>query len=68
MADFQRALAEVKPAFGAVVDTLETYRSGGMINYGPRMQKLLGTCNKLVRQVACCHAPPKRRGGKGRGI
>ena len=51
MADFHQALAEVKPAFGAVTDTLESYRLGGMINYGARMQKLIGTCDKLVRQV-----------------
>lgn len=51
MADFEHALSEVKPAFGAVVDTLESYRAGGMINYGTRMQKLLSTCDKLVRQV-----------------
>ncbi len=51
MADFRRALSEVTPAFGAVTDTLESYRSGGMIDYGARMQKLIGTCDKLVRQV-----------------
>lgn len=54
MSDFRGALAEVKPAFGAVTDTLESYRSKGMINYGARMQKLLGTCEKLVRQVNIC--------------
>lgn len=51
MADFYHALSEVKPAFGAVTETLESYRSKGMINFGARMQKLMGTCNKLVRQV-----------------
>ena len=51
MSDFRGALAEIKPAFGAVIDTLESYRSRGMTNYGARMQKLLGTCDKLVRQV-----------------
>lgn len=52
MADFRCALSEVKPAFGAVVDTLELYRPNGMIINGPRMEKLLSTCKTLVNQVS----------------
>jgi hypothetical protein len=52
MANFRCALAEVKPAFGAVVDTLELYRPNGMIMSGPRMEKLMSTCETLVRQVS----------------
>lgn len=52
MADFEAALAEVKPAFGAVTDTLETYRPGGMINCGAHMQDVLSVCKKLVSKVS----------------
>lgn len=52
MADFHQALSEVKPAFGAVTETLESYRPRGMISYGVRMQKLIATCDKLVRQAS----------------
>ena len=34
MADFEQALTEVKPAFGAVTDTLEAFRSGGHYRLG----------------------------------
>lgn len=55
MADFEAALAEVKPAFGAVVDTLETYRLNGMIDSGDTYRHLRSTCHTLVEQV---HFPP----------
>lgn len=61
MADFESALREVKPAFGAVTDTLEAFRSNGMISSGPRMQQLTATCRTLVSRVSpallglCCH-------------
>jgi hypothetical protein len=51
MADFEAALAEVKPAFGAVVDTLETYRLNGMIDSGDTYRHLRSTCQTLVQQV-----------------
>ena len=51
MADFEKALAEVRPAFGAVTDTLEAYRSNGIINSGPPMTKLMSTCRTLVSRV-----------------
>ena len=52
MADFERALSEVKPAFGAVTETLEAYRRYGMIRSGPRMQQLMATCKTLVSRVS----------------
>lgn len=51
MEDFLAALDEVKPAFGAVTETLESYRLHGMIDYGPRFQHLLSSCRTLVNQV-----------------
>ena len=45
------AMEEVKPAFGAVVETLEGYRLHGVIDYGPRFQHLLSSCRTLVQQV-----------------
>jgi vesicle-fusing ATPase len=57
MADFLQALEEVKPAFGAVIESLESYRLHGMIDYGPRYQHLLSSCRTLVHQV-------RGRGGK----
>ena len=49
--DFERALAEVKPAFGAVTETLEEYRLKGIISYGRHFAHLLETCATLVEQV-----------------
>ena len=51
MADFLKALEEVKPAFGAVIEGLESYRLHGMIDYGPRYHHLLSSCRTLVHQV-----------------
>ena len=51
MEDFMMAFEEVKPAFGAVRDTLESYRLNGIIDYGESFQHLTGTCNSLVEQA-----------------
>lgn len=51
MADFEHALEEVKPAFGAQIDTLETQRMHGIISYGTRFEHLQHTCYRLVEQV-----------------
>ena len=45
------AFEEVKPAFGAVRDTLESYRLNGIIDYGESFQHLTNTCNSLVEQA-----------------
>ena len=63
MADFLEALVEVKPAFGATLDSLEGYRLHGMIDYGPRYQHLLSSCRTLVQQVR----RGARRGSVARG-
>lgn len=51
MEDFEAALAEVKPAFGAVTETLEEYRLNGIIEYSNHFRHLLATCKTLVEQV-----------------
>lgn len=51
MADFVGALEEVRPAFGAVTETLEQYRLNGIINYGERFEHLMNLCASLVQQV-----------------
>jgi len=51
MSDFTCALEEVKPAFGAQTETLESYRMHGIISYGASFDQLLHTCQRLVDQV-----------------
>ena len=51
MTDFERALSEVKPAFGAVTETLEQYRLNGMVDSGEHFRHLQSTCKNLVEQV-----------------
>eukprot|EP00887_Chlorella_sp_A99_P002765 scaffold6.g2765.t1 len=58
MSDFLAALGEIKPAFGAVVETLEAFRLHGMTDYGPRYQHLLSSCRTLVQQVRVSETTP----------
>ena len=64
------AFEEVKPAFGAVRDTLESYRLNGIINYGESFQHLSNTCNSLVEQarrpcgIPCSRGWPAMGGGR----
>ena len=51
MEDFESALAEIKPAFGAVTETLAAYCLNGMIDFGEPFRHLLATCQTLVEQV-----------------
>ena len=51
MEDFEEALKEVKPAFGAVTETLEAYRLNGIIEYGDNFRHLLSLCKQLVEQA-----------------
>ena len=49
--DFEEALKEVKPAFGAVTETLEAYRLNGIVEYGNIFRHLLSLCKQLVEQA-----------------
>lgn len=51
MADFERALAEVKPAFGVTTETLEQHRLNGIIDSGQQFRDLSTTLRNLVAQV-----------------
>ena len=57
--DFERAFSEVVPAFGAATETFERCRLNGMISYGSRFEKLLGTSSALVEQVRVSEKTPK---------
>ena len=52
MEDFEEALKEVKPAFGAVTELLEAYRLNGIIDYGEHFRHLLSVCKQLVEQAS----------------
>ena len=58
MEDFVQALGEVKPAFGAVVDALESYRLRGVVDYGARHRHLLASCQTLVAQAGGSEGTP----------
>lgn len=51
MADFETALAEVKPAFGVTVETLEQHRLNGIVDSGQQFRDLTTTLRNLVAQV-----------------
>lgn len=50
-ADFMSALEEVKPAFGASTESLEAYRTHGILNCGETFDHLMNTLRTLVQQV-----------------
>ncbi|KAG2487773.1 hypothetical protein HYH03_013618 [Edaphochlamys debaryana] len=51
MTDFEKAFEEVKPAFGASTETLESYRTHGIIPCGDSFDHLRQTLGMLVQQV-----------------
>mmetsp|Transcript_5408 Transcript_5408/g.18799 ORF Transcript_5408/g.18799 Transcript_5408/m.18799 type:complete len:728 (-) Transcript_5408:177-2360(-) len=58
MADFEEALTEVQPAFGASTDVLERCRINGIIPHGPKLAHLMTTCKALVEQVRVSDKTP----------
>jgi vesicle-fusing ATPase len=58
MADFEHALHEVQPAFGASTDLLERCRLNGFIPTGPRFEHLQKTAMLLVEQVRVSEKTP----------
>ncbi|KAH8944393.1 hypothetical protein BDL97_13G107400 [Sphagnum fallax] len=52
MDDFMSALNEVKPAFGAAINTLEMCRLNGMLDYGERHAHIQRTVMTFVEQVS----------------
>jgi vesicle-fusing ATPase len=51
MSDFLHSLEEVKPAFGAATETLELYRTHGILSCGDAFDHIMTTLRTLVRQV-----------------
>jgi hypothetical protein len=51
MSDFEHALTEVKPAFGAATETLEQYCMHGMLSCGDAFDHIMHTLKALVKQV-----------------
>jgi len=54
-ADFDRALEEVRPAFGVNSDDLQACLRGGMLNYGGALQPLLSSATDLLKQLKSSH-------------
>ena len=54
--DFDRALSEVRPAFGAATDELGSFARGGLVPHGARFEQLRSTLGSLVQQA---RASPK---------
>lgn len=71
MADFELALDEIVPAFGASTDTFERCRLNGIISPGAKFEKLHATCRALVEQVRVSDKTPMLtcllEGGAGSG-
>jgi len=57
-ADFEAALAEVAPAFGAASESLQAYAPHGVIAWGEAFAHLSDTLRALVRQVATSDKTP----------
>jgi SpoVK/Ycf46/Vps4 family AAA+-type ATPase len=51
MADFIKAVSEVKPAFGASSSGLENKLLGGFYNYGITFNSLLEKCRDFVNDL-----------------
>ena len=56
--DFDRALDEVKPAFGVDNEEFANCIRNGIITYGPKVQKLLYNGNLFVQQVKHSNRTP----------
>ena len=49
--DFERALTEVRPAFGASTDDLDACVRGGILHYGPALSSMLQSASALFGQL-----------------
>lgn len=58
MADFDQALNEVQPAFGASISVLERCRLNGWVSTGEAFEHLVRTCKMLVEQVRTSENTP----------
>lgn len=57
-ADFERALQDVEPKFGAKSQELKAYYRNGFVPYGDNFDRLMGTLERLVEQVRVSDKTP----------
>lgn len=57
-ADFERALDDVEPKFGAKSQELKAYYRNGFVPYGDNFDMLMGTLERLVEQVRVSDRTP----------
>jgi vesicle-fusing ATPase len=57
-ADFERALGDVEPKFGAKSTELKAYYRNGFVPYGDGFDMLMGTLERLVEQVRVSDRTP----------
>lgn len=50
-ADFERALDEIRPAFGMDNSSLENRLLGGFYDYGPKFSELFQRCKDFINEV-----------------
>ncbi len=53
-ADFERALSDIEPKFGAKSQELKAYYRNGFVPYGDSFDFLMGTMERLVEQGTYC--------------
>eukprot|EP00980_Cylindrotheca_fusiformis_P023161 scaffold10199_cov146-Cylindrotheca_fusiformis.AAC.18 len=56
--DFERALGDVEPKFGAKATELKAYYRNGFVPYGDSFDMLMGTLDRLVEQVRSSDRTP----------
>lgn len=56
--DFERALGDVEPKFGAKATELKAYYRNGFVPYGDNFDMLMGTLERLVEQVRVSDRTP----------
>lgn len=55
MADFERALAEIKPLFGMDNSGLENKLTGGFYTHGNRFEKCIRKCKDFINEIRTSH-------------
>ena len=56
--DFERALNDIEPKFGAKSQELKAYYRNGFVPYGDSFDSLMGTLERLVEQVRTSDKTP----------
>jgi vesicle-fusing ATPase len=51
MADFELALSEIKPAFGADNDNLKVAIRGELVDYGPNFANIYNACKNFTNEI-----------------